>query len=114
MSQGLDISDTSVDGEKYPLNLASMFPNEDLAYLDKRLKEDAGRLFRHDRLRLELQTFPNGEIGTIPAAEAIFQRHNHPKRDDDNTITDEATFRIEFQVQPQGLRFLTENCVIDV
>lgn len=112
MSQGLDISDTIVDGEIYPLSLASIFPNEDLAYLDRRLQEDAGRLFRDDRLRLELQTFPKGESGTIPAAEATAQRGNHPRRDNDNIITDEANFRIEFQVQPMDLRFRNGNYVM--
>lgn len=98
MSQGPDTPDTISDGETYPLSLASAFPKEDLAYLDRRLQEDAGRLFRNDKLRLELQTFSRSATGNVPVAEAIVQEESYLKRGDDDLITDEATFRIQFRV----------------
>ncbi|KAI9697386.1 MAG: hypothetical protein M1836_004664 [Candelina mexicana] len=86
------------DKKIYPFNLASTFPHEDLADVDRRLREDAGRLFRNDKLRIGLETFSKADSAILSGNEATDQRGDHPKLYDDNIITDYATFQIEFEV----------------
>lgn len=109
MSKCMENPVTEDDREIYPLNLASIFPNEDLAYIDRRLSEDAGRLFRNDRLRIGLQTFSRGESATFSVKEVTAQRGDFPRLGDSDIITDHATFRIEFEVQLTRLSFLDWN-----
>ena len=97
------------DRQIYPLNLASIFPNEDLAYANRRLREDAGRLFRNDRLRLGFQTFSNGKSATYSVKEASAPKGDYLRLGDDDNITDLATFRIELEVQLTPLSFLNWN-----
>jgi hypothetical protein len=63
--------------KSYPLNLARIC-DDDLDFYHKRLRNDTARLFRNDRMKLELRVAPNHPNDGLPETQDGSQLHKHP------------------------------------
>jgi len=79
--------------KSYPLNLAPIC-DDDLDFYHERLQNDAGRLFRNDRMKLELRIAPNHSNDGLHETQDGSQLHKHSAFE----VTQENEFDLAFLV----------------